>query len=334
MYTSFDETPLDKIIILLKSHQSEFLSGEKLSKSLNLSRAAVWKNIKKIQSLGYKIESKPKKGYKLHLDTTLLLPWEISDGLQTDIIGRKIYYFDTIDSTQNFALKLSQKPYENGSVVIAERQTKGRGRLNRKWASPKGGIWMSILLRPNFELAQTSLFPMISSLALSIAIEKTLKIKPELKWPNDVTLKGKKVAGILIDVAIESNKIDYLIIGVGINFRIQPSKISKLVMNSQKYNGITTLVREKQDGSPVELVQQFLFELEQMYNKVISDSNVEIRKKWIKRSSTIGKNVTVTTTTGMFRGKAISIDETGALLLSNKGKIHRILAGDITYRDP
>lgn len=149
-----------------------------------------------------------------------------------------------------------------------------------------------------------------------------------------MTLKGKKVAGILIDVAIESNKIDYLIIGVGINFRIQPSKISKLVMNSQKYNGITTLVREKQDGSPVELVQQFLFELEQMYNKVISDSNVEIRKKWIKRSSTIGKNVTVTTTTGMFRGKAISIDETGALLLSNKGKIHRILAGDITYRDP
>ncbi len=334
MYTSFDETPLDKIIILLKSHQSEFVSGEKLSKSLNLSRAAIWKNIKKLQSLGYKIESKIKRGYKLHLDTTLLLPWEISDGLQTDIIGRKIYYFDTIDSTQNFALKLSQKPYENGSVVIAERQTKGRGRLNRKWASPRGGIWMSVLLRPNFELAQTSLFPMISSLALSIAIEKILKIKPELKWPNDVTLKGKKVAGILIDVAIESNKIDYLIIGVGVNFRIQPSKISKLVMNSQKYNGITTLVKEKQDGNPVELVQQFLFELEQMYNKVISNSNVEIRKKWIKRSSTIGKNVTTTTTAGLLRGKAIGIDETGALLLSNKGKIHRILAGDITYRNP
>jgi len=332
MYTSFDETPLDKIITLLKSHQSDFLSGEKLSKSLNLSRAAVWKNIKRLQSLGYTIESKPRTGYKLHLDTTLLLPWEISDGLQTDIIGRKIYYFDIIDSTQNFALKLSQKPHENGSVVIAERQTKGRGRLNRKWISPKGGIWLSILLKPNFELSQTSLFPMITSLALSIAIEKTLKIKPELKWPNDLTLKGKKVAGILIDVAVESNKIDYIIIGVGINFRIRPNEISRLVKDPQKRHGISTLVKENQKGNPVELVQQFLYELEQMYNKVISNSIGEIRKEWIKRSSTIGKNVTADTPTGLLKGKAIGIDETGALLLSNKGKIQRLLAGDITYK--
>jgi BirA family biotin operon repressor/biotin-[acetyl-CoA-carboxylase] ligase len=332
MYTSFDETPLDKIITLLKSHQSEFFSGEKISKSLHLSRTAVWKNIKKLQSLGYRIESKPKTGYKLYFGTRLLLPWEISDGLQTDIIGRKIYYFDTIDSTQNFALKLSQKPYENGSVVIAERQTKGRGRLNRKWASPKGGIWLSVLLRPNFELSLTSLFPMITSLALCIAIEKTLKIKPEIKWPNDLTLKGKKVVGILIDVAIESNKIDYLVIGVGINFRISPDKISKLVKNKRRNYEITTLVKENQDGNPVELIQQFLFELEQMYNHVISNSIGEIRKKWTKRSSTIGKNVIATTTTGLLKGRAVGIDETGALLLSNKGKIQRLLAGDIIYK--
>ncbi|MDE1769110.1 MAG: biotin--[acetyl-CoA-carboxylase] ligase [Thaumarchaeota archaeon] len=331
MYTSFDESPLDKIITLLKSQQSEFLSGEKLSKSLNLSRAAIWKNIKKLQSLEYKIESKPKTGYKLKTNTPLLLPWEISDGLQTDIIGKKIYYFNTIDSTQNFALKLSQKPHENGSVIIAERQTKGRGRLNRKWVSPKGGIWLSILLRPNFELEQTSLFPMITSLALSIAIEKTLKIKPELKWPNDLMIKGKKVAGILIDVVIESNKIDYLVIGVGINFKIQPSKISKLIKNTQRHYEITTLVKEKQDTSPVELVQQFLLELEHLYNNVISNSIKDIRKEWIKRSSTIGKNVTATTTTGLLRGKVVGIDEGGALLLSNKGKIQRLLAGDITY---
>ena len=333
MYTSFDETPIDKIITLLKSNQSEFLSGEKLSKTLNLSRAAIWKNIKKLQSLGYKIESKPKTGYKLHLDTNLLLPWEISDGLQTDIIGRKIYYFNTIDSTQNFALKLSQKSYENGSVVIAEKQTKGRGRLNRKWVSPKGGIWLSILLRPNFELSQISLFPMITSLAASIAIEKILKIKPELKWPNDVMLKGKKVAGILIDVAIESNKIDYIVIGVGINFRVHPSKISRHIKNPKRQYGITTLVKEKQKGNPIELVQQFLFELEQMYNKVISNSVEEIRKKWLSRSSTIGKNVIATSETRLLKGKAVGIDETGALLLSNKGKIQRLLAGDIIYKN-
>ncbi|HEX5358905.1 MAG TPA: biotin--[acetyl-CoA-carboxylase] ligase, partial [Candidatus Nitrosotalea sp.] len=256
MYTSFEQTTLDKIVTLLKSHQSEFLSGEKLSKSLALSRAAVWKNIKKLQSLGYKIESRPKSGYRLRYSTDLLVPWEVSDGLQTDIIGRKIYYFETIDSTQNFALELAKRPHENGSVVIADRQTQGRGRLNRKWVSPKGGIWMSILLRPNFEPSYTSLFPMATSLALAVSIEKTLKIKTELKWPNDVTIKGNKVAGILIDASVESNKIDYLIIGIGINFKINPGTVSKSI--KQKKYGIATLISKSQDVRPVELVQQFL----------------------------------------------------------------------------
>lgn len=332
MYTSFDETTLDKIVTLLKSHQLEFLSGEKLSKSLGLSRAAVWKNIKKLQSLGYKIESKQNAGYMLHQNTNLLFPWEISDGLQTDTIGAKIYYFDIIDSTQNFALELSQKPHENGSVVIAERQTRGRGRLNRKWVSPKGGIWLSILLRPNFEPSYTSLFPMLTSLALSVAIEKTLKIKTELKWPNDVTIKGDKVAGILIDAAIESNKIDYLVIGVGINFKIKPSKITREIKEDKKKYGIATLVKESQKGNPVKLIQQFLLELERYYNNVISDSIGNIRKEWMKRSSTIGKNITATTTTGVLKGKAVGIDKTGALLLSSRGKVQRVLAGDIAYK--
>ena len=329
MYTSFEQTTLDKIIILLKSNQSEFLSGEKLSKSLALSRAAIWKNIKKLKSLGYKIESRPKSGYKLRQITDLLVPWEISDGLQTDIIGRKIYYFGTIDSTQNFALELAKRPHENGSLVIADRQTQGRGRLNRKWVSPKGGIWMSILLRPNFESSYTSLFPMSTSLALAVSIEKTLKIKTELKWPNDVTINGRKVAGILIDASVESNKIDYLIIGVGINFKINPGTISKSI--KQKKYDIDTLVNKNQDTRPVELVQQFLLELEKTYNDIMIGNVGTIRKEWMKRSSTIGKNVTITLTTGTLKGKVTGIDKTGALVLSRNGTVQHILAGDMTY---
>lgn len=329
MYTSFEQTTLDKIVTLLKSHQSEFLSGEKLSKSLSLSRAAVWKNIKKLQSLGYKIESRPKLGYRLQQSTDLLVPWEVSDGLQTDIIGRKIYYFGTIDSTQNFAIELAKRPHENGSLVIADRQTQGRGRLNRKWVSPKGGIWMSILLRPNFEPSYTSLFPMATSLALAVSIEKTLKIKTELKWPNDVTIKGNKVAGILIDASVESNKIDYLIIGIGINFRINPGTISKSI--KQKKYGIATLISKDQGKRPAELVQQFLLELEKTYNNILTGNVGTIRKEWIKRSSTIGKNVTITTTTGTLKGKVTGIDKTGALILSRNGIVQHVLAGDMTY---
>jgi len=329
MYTSFEQTTLDKIVTLLKSHQSEFLSGEKLSKSLSLSRAAVWKNIKKLQSLGYKIESRPKSGYRLQQSTDLLVPWEVSDGLQTDIIGRKIYYFGTIDSTQNFAIELAKRPHENGSLVIADRQTQGRGRLNRKWVSPKGGIWMSILLRPNFEPSYTSLFPMATSLALAVSIEKTLKIKTELKWPNDVTIKGNKVAGILIDASVESNKIDYLIIGIGINFKINPGTISKSI--KQKKYGIATLISKDQGTRPAELVQQFLLELEKTYNNILTGNVGTIRKEWIKRSSTIGKNVTITTTTGTLKGKATGIDKTGALILSRNGIVQHVLAGDMVY---
>jgi len=329
MYTSFEQTTLDKIVTLLKSHQSEFLSGEKLSKSLSLSRAAVWKNIKKLQSLGYKIESRPKSGYRLQQSTDLLVPWEVSDGLQTDIIGRKIYYFGTLDSTQNFAIELAKRPHENGSLVIADRQTQGRGRLNRKWVSPKGGIWMSILLRPNFEPSYTSLFPMATSLALAVSIEKTLKIKTELKWPNDVTIKGNKVAGILIDASVESNKIDYLIIGIGINFKINPGTISKSI--KQKKYGIATLISKDQGTRPAELVQQFLLELEKTYNNILTGNVGTIRKEWIKRSSTIGKNVTITTTTGTLKGKVTGIDKTGALILSRNGIVQHVLAGDMTY---
>lgn len=329
MYTSFEQTTLDKIVTLLKSHQSEFLSGEKLSKSLSLSRTAVWKNIKKLKSLGYKIESRPKSGYRLQQSTDLLVPWEVSDGLQTDIIGRKIYYFGTIDSTQNFALELAKRPHENGSLVIADRQTQGRGRLNRKWVSPKGGIWMSILLRPNFEPSHTSLFPMATSLALAVSIEKTLKIKTELKWPNDITIKGNKVAGILIDASVESNKIDYLIIGIGINFKINPGTISKSI--KQKKYGIATLISKDQGTRPAELVQQFLLELEKTYNNILTGNVGTIRKEWIKRSSTIGKNVTITTTTGTLKGKVTGIDKTGALILSRNGIVQHVLAGDMTY---
>ncbi|OLC93735.1 MAG: biotin--[acetyl-CoA-carboxylase] ligase [Thaumarchaeota archaeon 13_1_40CM_3_38_6] len=202
--------------------------------------------------------------------------------MQTDILGGKIYYFDTIDSTQSFALSLASKPYENGSVVIAQRQTKGRGRLNRKWISPKG------------------------SLALAKAIEKVLKLKPRLKWPNDVTLNDKKVAGILIDASIESNKIGYLVIGVGINFRIQPRIVSRQARDTENFYGITTLVGKNETANPIDLVQYFLYELEQLYNKVISNNLTEIRKEWTERSSTIGRNITVATPNGQVKGKAIS----------------------------
>ena len=331
MYTSFDETPLENIVRLLKSHQLEFLSGQEMSQILGLSRVAIWKNIKKLQNLGYKIQSKRNLGYRLTNKTNLLLPWEITQSLQTEFLGSKIYYFKTISSTQDFALTLTSKRHENGSLIIAQKQTRGRGRLNRRWFSPTGGIWLSILLKPNFEVNQVSLFPMMTSLALAIAIEKVLNLKPELKWPNDVMLNNKKVSGILVDASMESNQIDYIVIGVGINFKIKPSILAKRI--NRKDNAVTTLVNRNKNTDPILFLQVFLFELEKLYNKLMTHNISEIKRGWEKRSSTLGKNVIVSTPSGQVKGKAIRLDEEGALLVSKKGKIQRLLVGDVSYHN-
>ncbi|MDE1862426.1 MAG: biotin--[acetyl-CoA-carboxylase] ligase [Thaumarchaeota archaeon] len=328
-HTSLDETE-EKVVRLLKSHQSEYISGERLSVSLGLTRAAVWKTVKRLRALGYKISSRPRSGYKLVQKTHLMLPWEISDGLRTEMIGSKIYYHDTIDSTQSHALKLALKPHENGSIVIAQRQTQGRGRNRRRWSSPEGGIWLSILLRPSFDITYVSLFPMLVSLAVSVAIEKRLSMAPRVKWPNDVTLSGKKVAGILVDASIESNKIEYLVVGIGINFKINPRRIIREIRGINNY-GAASLLDRKSKVDPVNFLQYFLFELEQMYNSLVSGNAEWIKKEWEKRSSTIGRVVSISTPAGRISGKALGIDNDGALLVSKKGRTYRLLVGDVDH---
>lgn len=329
IYNSFDNVGLYRVLTFLKTHNDEYLSGQDLSDVLKISRVAVWKHIKRIKSLGYKIDSKQKLGYKLVKNTDLLLPWEITDGIKTKIIGKRAYYFDTIDSTQNFAAKISKNTKENGTVIISQKQTSGRGRLNRKWISPKGGIWLSIILHPKFDITFTTLIPIAASLALSLAIEKTLKKKPQLKWPNDVTIIGKKVAGMLVDLSIESNEIDNLILGVGINFKIDSKKLTKSLQRTKRFYGVTSLTKTKEKINPIKLVHSFLFELEKVLDLLEHKKPKSIIKGWTKRASNIGKITTIVTSDGKIKGKALKIDNDGALVLAQKGKKQRLLVGDV-----
>jgi len=317
MLTSFDNSSFLKILSFLKAHKSEFLSGQDMSDILKISRVAVWKDIKKIRSLGYKIESKQNLGYRLVDSSELLLPWEVIQNLNTEFLGKRVYYFDTIDTTQNFAMKIASKSNENGTVVISKKQTGGRGRMKRKWKSPAGGIWMSIIIHPKFDVSYATLVPIATSLALCIAIEKILKIKPELKWPNDVTLKGKKIAGVLIDTSIVSNEIENMVLGIGINFKIKPHELASTIKKTPNFYGVATLVKKSERALP--LVQQFLYELENVFQLINSRRIKKIKNEWMKRSSTIGRNVSIITGEGNVNGKAIKIDSDGALIIS-KGK--------------
>jgi len=331
MYNSFDSPGLVKVLTFLQTHNTEYLSGQDLSDVLKISRVAVWKHIKKIQELGYTVESKQKLGYKLTSNSDELFPWEITSGLKTKIIGKQAYYFDSIDSTQNQALKMADDPANNGTIIIAAKQTGGKGRSGRKWVSPKGGIWLSIILQPKFDISITTLFPIASALALSNALEKTLKIFPELKWPNDLTIKGKKVAGMLVDVSLESNRIENLVLGVGINFDVDIKQLEKTLKGTSNFYGVASLSEQKKKVKPIHLVQTFLVELEKIYELLNTKQTKKIISEWTKRSSTIGKNVQLDTRGGKIKGKAIKIDDDGALVISNKDKISRIVAGDIIH---
>ncbi len=317
------------MLTFLKAHNSEYISGQDLSDVLKISRVAVWKHIERIKSLEYKIDSKQKLGYKLVRNTELLLPWEIIDKIKTEFIGKRAYYFDTIDSTQTFAFKIASNPKENGTVIISKNQTAGKGRLKRKWLSPKGGIWLSVILHPKFDISLATLFPIAAALALANAIEKTLKKKLELKWPNDVTIGGKKVAGMLVDLSIESNEIENLILGVGINFKIDSKKIEKLLKNTENFYGISSLCKTNENTLPIKLVQSFLFELEKIYDLLNQNKPRQIIKGWTKRSSNIGKLTTVVTSEGKIKGKATKIDTDGALVLTHGRNSHRVLVGDV-----
>ena len=327
MFTSFDDSSFLKILSFLKTHESEFLSGQDMSDVLKISRVSVWKDIKKIRSLGYKIKSKQNIGYKLVDTSKLLLPWEVTQNLNTKFLGKRVYYFNSIDSTQNFALEIASKNNENGTVIISKRQTGGRGRMKRKWKSPIGGIWMSIIIQPKFDVSYATLVPVATSLALCIAIEKILKIKPELKWPNDITLKGKKVAGVLVDTSIISNEIENMVLGIGINFKIKPYKLTNTIKKTPNFYGITTLVKKNESALP--LVQQFLHELENIFELINSKHTKKIKKEWTKRASTLGRNVSVITNDGKVNGKAVKIDDDGALIISKSKKTERILVGDV-----
>ena len=331
IYNSFEDTGLLRVLKFLKEHNTEYLSGQDLSDVLHISRVAVWKHIKKIQALGYTVESKQKEGYKLTKKSDLLLPWEITTELDTKLLGQQAYYYDSVDSTQTEALKIANESNKEGIIIIAEKQTGGKGRSGRKWISPKGGIWFSIILHPKFDISNITLFPIASSLALSNAIEKTCKITTELKWPNDLTIKGKKLAGMLVDASLESNKIENLVLGVGINFEVNSKEIEKVLKNTPNFYGVASLNEQKNKIKPIQLIQSFLLELEKIYEQLNNNQRKKIISKWTERSSTIGKKIEVETHQGKVKGDAIKIDDDGGLVVKDKEKTSKIFAGDIIH---
>lgn len=316
----------DKILERLIKNKGEPVSGETLADELSVSRTAIWKHIKALRDEGYVIESSPNIGYVLAGRPDVLTPGEIKAGLKTGIIGKEIKYFKETESTNTIAREIAGKADE-GTVIIAESQTGGRGRMGRKWISPEGGIWLSIILKPKMQPVYA---PRITFLA-GVAVAKTIRIhglEAKIKWPNDVLIRGKKVCGILTEIEAEIDMIDYCVVGIGIDANVDTESFPEEFRESS-----TSLKKELgHEINRVAFVQRLLEEFEALYMKLQKEGFSQVLEEWRSMSATIGEWVKITTQNRIIYGEATGVDNDGALIVeTGEGKLEKIVSGDCEH---
>jgi BirA family biotin operon repressor/biotin-[acetyl-CoA-carboxylase] ligase len=320
----------EEILQLLKEHSSEFLSGEGIRRHLKISRTAVWKRIQRLRARGYEIEALTRSGYRLLGSPDLLTSAEIQPLLKTKRIGRTIHHFDTLDSTNAKAYQLALDGAEDGVVVIAESQEKGRGRLGRQWVSPPSlNLYLSVILRPKIPPHQASLITLMAAVAAADAIQKVSGLPPLIKWPNDLLLRNRKVAGLLNEIHSEIDRVHFVILGVGVNLNADentfPEEIRPIATSLKMETGQTI--------SRKVFLQFFLEELERWYSVFIHGDRAVILRAWKRRAHLKGRRVRVTSFGEVLTGTAIDVDSDGALILETEaGERKRVVAGDVEYR--
>ena len=316
-------------LILKTLQQERHISGEELGKRLKVSRTAVWKHINELRNRGYKIDSSPKSGYSFIKSTHLLLPEEIGLGLNTQIMGKHIVHYDEVSSTQDIAAELARGGAAEGTLVIAEMQTKGRGRKGRSWVSlPEGGIYLSLILRPNLMPSQIVQIPLIAGVALTKAIKESVPLQPMIKWPNDIIIGKKKVGGILTEMSCEIDGVNYVVLGIGLNVNIPASLLA------EQTTGIATSLIDECGAytSRAKLVQCFLSEFEIIYTKFLASGFTSVRDEWKALNNTIGSWVKVSDGGEEIEGEALDIDNDGFLLVRKEsGDVSRIISGDVSF---
>lgn len=317
-----------QILNLLKQANNKFLSGEELAESLNVSRTAIWKHIKALRDSGYDIESVPRSGYRLISSPDLLSAAEIKTSLPTKLLGSDIKYFDSVDSTNTQAKKFAQDALD-GTIIISEEQCGGRGRLSRSFFSPKyKGIWFSVILKPNVLPQEAPKFTLLAAVAIADAIKDVTGVKVGIKWPNDILYNGKKLVGILTEMNAEMERINYIIIGMGINVNIAKDEMPEDIR--QIATSLSQITNK--EVSRLTLLNSILSHLEELYTIALSEGFEPIFDLWRNYSITLNQHINVIGTNETFEGIAVDIDNDGALLVNINGQIKRVLAGDVSIR--
>ncbi|MGI0005340.1 MAG: biotin--[acetyl-CoA-carboxylase] ligase [Nitrososphaera sp.] len=317
---------LEEFVALLQESPG-YISGQLLAKKAGISRSAVWKHVRSLRQCGYDIESLHGQGYRLAGSTEYPVPWELAKLLNTSFVGRgEMVYRQSIESTQNIAISLAEKGEVN-TVVIAEQQSGGRGRMKRKWLSPRGGVWLSVVLKPAVPTVTSTMLPFVAAIAVCDAIKEATNLAATLKWPNDVMVADKKVAGILLDLSAEAETVNYAVIGIGINANVDASKLK---IDREGKPAVTSLMDELgHDVNRLQLTKLLLEKIELFYMALEKNGPAAIVAEWCKRSDMMGKKVNVIQQDKRYDGIAADVNDDGSLRVrTTKGDMN-VTSGDV-----
>lgn len=313
----------EKVLDHLKRNPGP-VSGEEISRHFHVSRAGIWKHIEEFRRLGYEIAAVPHLGYRLVSCPDKLLPWEVQFHLGTRIFGSKVIFHEKCASTMDEAFRLGLEGAPEGTVVCAESQSHGRGRLGRSWISPRGhGVYLSVILRPHLGPAQLPQLTLLCAVAVCEALRQASGLDVRIKWPNDLLAKGRKLAGILMELKAEIDEVKFIVMGLGINVNTPAGQLP---------DGATSLKNETgKTFSRVALVQDILRSFEIWYEEVRGGDFAKVIHRWKALSQTLGHPVSVSGMEGAVRGLAVDLDSDGALLIRTaSGKTVRKVSGDVT----
>ncbi len=312
------------ILKLLKENSGHFISGEDISRGLKVSRSAIWKHIQLLRENGYEIEAQPHLGYRLLKIPDLMLADEITYNLGNKILGIKILSYASAASTNEIAYSLAEQSAPEGTLVISEEQTKGKGRLGRRWVSPaKTGVYMSIILRPKISPVEAGKITLMCSMSIAMTIRSMFGLEALIKWPNDVFIDNEKVCGILTEMNAEQDLISFIILGIGVNVNTEAEKLPE---------GATSLkIKLKKKVDRIEFVRNLLKDLEENYIKINSEGFASIIGQWRDLSMTLGRRIKIKWRENIIEGQAMDVDENGALIVRDDfGFSHQVLSGDVT----
>jgi BirA family biotin operon repressor/biotin-[acetyl-CoA-carboxylase] ligase len=321
-------TPAAQLLAALRAHP-DGVAGTELCQQLGVTRAAVWSHIESLREAGFEIIASPHRGYQLVAAPDALLAVDLqSRQRKGQLIGNAIRVLPQTTSTNDEASRAALEGHPEGLVIFAESQSAGRGRMGRRWSSPAGrGLWFSVLLRPSLAPSECTQLTAASANALVRAIQSTTGITPEIKWPNDLLIKGKKIAGILTEMSAELEHVRSVILGIGIDATQTASEFPADLRNIATSLKLAT----GKTVSRADLAEAVLRELDREYARILAGQFAAVAEEWGSRCSTLGKQVTIDMGARRVRGRAEALDENGALLLRTEhGRIERIIGGEVT----